>query len=82
MGHRVDLTGRYTITVEEAAQVLGVSRNAAYQAANDGELDVIRVGRRILVLVAPLERRLGITTRAASDRPTNVISLVSVRRIA
>lgn len=77
-----DLTRRHTITVEEAAVVLGVSRNSAYQAVADGVLEVIRVGRRILVLVAPLERKLGITTPPQVDGPSNVTSLVSVRRIA
>lgn len=82
MNRRPDLSGRYTITVEEAAEVLGLSRNSAYQAVNDGALDVIRVGRRILVLVAPLERRLGITTPSSSAGSRSVVSLTSVRRIA
>jgi excisionase family DNA binding protein len=82
MSHRPELTGRYTITVEEAAEVLGVSRNSAYQAAADGTLPVIRVGRRILVLVGPLEGMLGVTTPRHSEGPGNVTSLATVRRIA
>ena len=40
---------RLTYTVDEAAQLLGISRNSAYEAARCGEIPTIRVGRRILV---------------------------------
>lgn len=42
-----------TMTIEEAARVLGVSRGLAYAAARDGTLPTIRIGRRLLV---PTER--------------------------
>ena len=38
-----------TISVEDAARVLGLSRGLAYEAARRGELPVIRLGRRLLV---------------------------------
>ena len=38
-----------TMTVEEAAAVLGISRGLAYQAARDGSIPTIRIGRRLLV---------------------------------
>lgn len=41
--------GRRTITIEEAARELGLSRNAAYDAAKRGDLPTIRMGRRLLV---------------------------------
>ena len=47
-----------TLTVEEAARELGVSRNKAYEACRDGEIPVIRIGRRMLVPRAALERML------------------------
>jgi excisionase family DNA binding protein len=52
---------RATITVEEAGEILGVSRASAYAAARPtgGELPTIRVGRRILVPVPKLRRLLG-----------------------
>lgn len=50
---------RPTITVEEAAQVLGISRNSAYEAAHSGELPVVRLGRRLLVPTARLLKLLG-----------------------
>jgi excisionase family DNA binding protein len=40
---------RLTISVEDAARLLGISRGLAYEAARRGELPVIRLGRRLLV---------------------------------
>ena len=48
-----------TITVSEAAQLLGISRNNAYAAAKDGSLLVVRLGNRLLVPTAPLLAMLG-----------------------
>jgi excisionase family DNA binding protein len=50
---------RATLTIEEAARVLGVSRGVAYDSARRGELPVIRLGRRLLVPKARLEDLLG-----------------------
>jgi excisionase family DNA binding protein len=47
------------LTVEEAAQILRISRQSAYQAARSGELPTIRIGRRMLVPVARLDELLG-----------------------
>jgi excisionase family DNA binding protein len=47
-----------TITVEEAARRLGISRGAAYARANDGGLPTIRLGKRLLVPKAALEKML------------------------
>ncbi len=47
---------KLTITVEEAAKRLGISRASAYSLANQGQLPVIRLGRRILVSKVGLER--------------------------
>jgi excisionase family DNA binding protein len=54
----MQLQKRETLTVEEAAKRLGIGRNAGYVAAQTGELPTIRIGRRILVPVAALERML------------------------
>jgi excisionase family DNA binding protein len=40
---------RLTLSVDEAAQLLGLSRTSAYEAVHRGELPAIRVGRRLLV---------------------------------
>ena len=47
-----------TMSVTEAGEALGVSRKAAYQAAEKGEIHVIRIGKRMRVPVAWLERKL------------------------
>jgi excisionase family DNA binding protein len=49
---------RMTLTVEEAASVLGVGRTLAYQMAREGRLPVIRLGRRLLVSRSALEHML------------------------
>ena len=58
------MTQRRTITVPEAAKVLGIGRAAAYEAARTGQIPIIRIGKRILVPVAALERMLA---QASSD---------------
>jgi excisionase family DNA binding protein len=40
---------RLTLTVDEAAQVLGISRALAYELVARGELPSLRLGRRIVV---------------------------------
>ena len=54
-----------TLTIPEAADLLGVGRNLAYEiATRDGELagvPVIRVGRRLLIPQARLLAVLGLT---------------------
>ena len=49
---------RRTYTVEEAAKLLGISRAAAYAAARTGELPVIPIGGRRLVLKTKLDAML------------------------
>jgi excisionase family DNA binding protein len=47
-----------TYTVEEAAEILGVSRNSAYQAVRAGELPALKIGKRLLVPKAAFEQLL------------------------
>jgi excisionase family DNA binding protein len=56
------LDGKVTISITEAAEVLGISRNTAYAAAARGELPVVTFGTRKLVPVAALRRKLGSPT--------------------
>lgn len=49
---------RQTLTVTEAAKRLGVGRASAYEAARTGQIPTVRIGKRILVPVAALERML------------------------
>lgn len=50
--------GRSTLSVEEAGEVLGLSRATAYAAANAGNLPVVRIGRRMVVPRFALEKLL------------------------
>lgn len=49
---------RRTLTVPEAAELLGIGRNKAYDAAHSGEIPTIKIGKRLLVPTARLERLL------------------------
>jgi excisionase family DNA binding protein len=49
---------RLVVTVPEAGQMLGLSRNAAYAAAERGEIPTIRIGRLLKVPKAALDRLL------------------------
>ncbi len=51
-------SNKITITVVEAAERLGVSRNLAYQAVRRGEIPTVRIGNRFLVPIAAFERLL------------------------
>lgn len=51
-------TDSATLTVEEAARVLGVSRNTGYEAVRLKQIPSIRVGRRLLVPRAAFEKML------------------------
>jgi excisionase family DNA binding protein len=59
MGGQMDSKGtRRTATIVEVAKVLGIGRNQAYEAARRGEIPSIRIGKRLLVPLAALERML------------------------
>lgn len=61
---------RSTMTVEEAARVLGISRSSAYECVRRGELRAVRLGRRLVV------PRLAVDQLLAGDRPTTPSSTV------
>jgi excisionase family DNA binding protein len=56
---------RSTMTVEEAARVLGISRSSAYECVRRGELRAVRLGRRLVVPRLAVEQLL-----AGTDRPS------------
>jgi excisionase family DNA binding protein len=53
------LASQATITIEQAAQLLGLGRTAAYDAARRGEFPTRRLGRRLVVPVPALLDWLG-----------------------
>jgi excisionase family DNA binding protein len=59
--------GRLVFTVEEAAQLLGISRSFAYEAVQLGEIPSMRIGRRILVPKAALQRFLNSVPSGEED---------------
>lgn len=50
---------RRTYSVEEAGKILGIGRNAAYEAVKNGNISSVRIGRRVVVPMAAIERMLG-----------------------
>ena len=66
---RTNHTNRATMTVEEAAERLGISRTLAYELANSGRLPVpiLRLGRRIVVSRWALERVLQAEASAGEE---------------
>ena len=65
---RTDQTAPRTLTVEQAAKVLGIGRTLAYELAKADRLPVpvIRLGRRMVVARAALDRVLA-SAPAADD---------------
>ena len=49
---------RETLTVEQAAKVLGIGRGTAYEAVRAGELPAIRIGKRLVVPRQAIDRLL------------------------
>jgi excisionase family DNA binding protein len=58
---------RLTLTVEEAAAALGISRASAYEAVRRGDVPSIRIGRRILVPRRALDQMLDVTRAATPE---------------
>lgn len=52
---------RPTISVPDAGRLFfGLARQAAYNAAKAGDLPTVKIGRRLVVPVAPLAEQLGL----------------------
>ena len=49
---------RFTLSVPEAAKLLGIGKNLAYEAVQRGEIPSIKVGRRLLIPRVALEQML------------------------
>lgn len=57
-GDKMDREKKLTLTVQETAQMLGLSRNSAYQGIATGEIPHVKVGKRILIPLRALEKML------------------------
>lgn len=62
---------RVTMSVNETADLLGISRWLAYEQIQRGELPVIRMGRRLRVPVRPVLALVGMSWEdwLQADRP-------------
>ena len=60
---------RLTLTVEEAAQALGISRAFAYEAVRRGDIPHIKIGRRLLIPKAKLDALLNAPSVGEPDPP-------------
>ncbi len=49
---------KLTLSVEEAAKLLGIGRNLCYDRVKTGEIPIIKIGRRLLVPRRALEKLL------------------------
>lgn len=56
---------KLTITVPEAARMLGISRGLAYEMAREGTIPALRFGRRMVIPLVAIERMLRETNRTA-----------------
>jgi excisionase family DNA binding protein len=61
--------GQLAFTIQEAAEVLGISKSSAYEAVHRGELPALRFGRRLVVTRTTLEKLLGLSELTTSGRP-------------
>jgi excisionase family DNA binding protein len=83
-----------TYSVEEAASLLAVSRNMAYELIHQGRLPHIKLGRRLLISRAALHKFVGPPPeerataeplasrhREERERPEEVTYVVTIRRV-
>jgi hypothetical protein len=71
---------RLVYTVPEAGYLLGLGRNAAYEAAKRGDIPTLRIGRLLLVPKIPFHRMLGITGTVTAT-PTETTTGAKLPRV-
>lgn len=64
------LIQRRTVSVAEAAKILGIGRTSAFEAVARGDIQHIRIGKRILIPIVALERLLEEADQPEPDRVT------------
>lgn len=53
-----------TVTVEQAAKLLGIGRSTAYELVHTGAIPSLRLGRRLVVPVAQIAEQLSAPSEA------------------
>jgi len=56
-----------TLSVDETAKALGISRGLAYKAVKSGEIPSIRIGGRFLISKETLQKILQVKTNQRTD---------------
>lgn len=67
---QTDVGKRLCVTVTEAAGMLGISRNFAYELVRQHKLPVIKLGKRILIPRIQLEKMLEQGVNYEGTHPT------------
>ena len=57
----ITTTRPLVLHVTEAGNLLGVSRSTAYELVRSGELESVQLRRRVVVPIAAVAKRLGLT---------------------
>lgn len=57
-----------TLTVAEAAEILGISRSSAYEAVRVGQIPALTFGKRIVVPISALEELTGAALNQNEDQ--------------
>ena len=79
-----------TLSVEEAANALGIGRGSAYELIRTGQLRTVRVGRRVLIPKAAVREFLCLTPEEnapaqsqakVEDDTEEATYLVTIRRL-
>lgn len=60
-----------TLTVEQAAKLLGIGRSTAYELVHTGDIPSLRLGRRIVVPLGQIAERLGLPPEVIESRLTS-----------
>src|SRR6266511_5254446 len=69
---RMTMLQRLTYTVEEAGDLLGISRGSAYNLVRTGQIPALRMGRRLLGSRVALEDLLGHAPPPPGERPGQI----------
>ena len=58
---------KIALSVEETANLLGISRNSAYEAVRQGQIPSLKIGRRILIPRLALENLLSMNCKETDN---------------
>ncbi len=47
---------RQTVSIKEAAAILGLGRSSIYKLINTGKINPVRIGRRVLIRIEDLKK--------------------------